>query len=146
MKSEHIVLAGDIGGTNAKLGLGRYDGAQVTLLGRHVYPSRRYASLEAVIDAFLNEQDVEELLTMQECIAVMEDALAALARGEVHNPLRQAIRAPGANGLLGLMPASVGRGFSPPPPGEGGLKPRPTLSPENAVPVRPSGSRRERSR
>lgn len=53
----------------------------------------------------LSERDVEELLTMNECIAVMEDALAALARGEVHNPLRQAIRAPGARGLLGLMPA-----------------------------------------
>jgi ornithine cyclodeaminase/alanine dehydrogenase-like protein (mu-crystallin family) len=53
----------------------------------------------------LSEHDVDELLTMKECIAVMEDALAALARGEVHNPLRQAIRAPGARGLLGLMPA-----------------------------------------
>ena len=53
----------------------------------------------------LSEHDVEELLTMEECIAVMEDALAALARGEVHNPLRQGIRAPGAAGLLGLMPA-----------------------------------------
>jgi ornithine cyclodeaminase len=53
----------------------------------------------------LNEHDVEELLTMEECIAAMEDALAALARGEVHNPLRHAIRAPGAPGLLGLMPA-----------------------------------------
>lgn len=53
----------------------------------------------------LNEHEVTELLTMRECIAVMEDALAALARGEVHNPLRQAVRAPGANGLLGLMPA-----------------------------------------
>jgi ornithine cyclodeaminase/alanine dehydrogenase-like protein (mu-crystallin family) len=53
----------------------------------------------------LSEHDVEELLTMEECIGVMEDALAALARGQVHNPLRQAIRAPGAKGLLGLMPA-----------------------------------------
>ena len=53
----------------------------------------------------LSEYDVEELLTMQECIAVMEEALTALARGEVHNPLRHAIRAPGAPGLLGLMPA-----------------------------------------
>lgn len=53
----------------------------------------------------LSEHEVEELLTMEECIAVMEDALAALARGEVYNPLRQAIRAPGAPGLLGLMPA-----------------------------------------
>ena len=53
----------------------------------------------------LSEHDVEELLTMSECIAVMEEALIALARGEVHNPLRQAIRASGAPGLLGLMPA-----------------------------------------
>ena len=47
---------------------------------------------------------------MEECITVMEDALAALARGEVHNPLRQAIRAAGAAGLLGLMPAWRGGG------------------------------------
>jgi ornithine cyclodeaminase len=53
----------------------------------------------------LSEHEVEELLTMEECIAVMEDALAALARGEVHNPLRQIVRAPAAPGLLGLMPA-----------------------------------------
>ncbi|HYH10700.1 MAG TPA: ornithine cyclodeaminase family protein [Thermoanaerobaculia bacterium] len=58
----------------------------------------------------LSEHDVTELLTMRECIAVMEEALVALARGEVHNPLRQAIRAPGANGLLGLMPAFRGGG------------------------------------
>lgn len=53
----------------------------------------------------LSEHDVERLLTMEQCIEVMADALAALARGEVHNPLRQGIRAPGAAGLLGLMPA-----------------------------------------
>jgi ornithine cyclodeaminase len=53
----------------------------------------------------LSEHEVEELLPMEQCIEVMADALAALARGEVHNPLRQAIRAPGAPGLLGLMPA-----------------------------------------
>lgn len=53
----------------------------------------------------LSEEDVHDLLTMAECIAVMEDALTALARGEVHNPLRFPIRAPGAPGLLGLMPA-----------------------------------------
>jgi ornithine cyclodeaminase/alanine dehydrogenase-like protein (mu-crystallin family) len=56
----------------------------------------------------LNEHEVEHLLTMRECIGVMEKALASLARGEVHNPLRQAIRAPGANGILGLMPAFRG--------------------------------------
>lgn len=52
----------------------------------------------------LSEHDVESLLTMRECIGVMEEALASLGRGEVHNPLRHAIRAPGAAGLLGLMP------------------------------------------
>lgn len=51
------------------------------------------------------EQDVETLLPMGECIEVMAAALTALARGEVHNPLRHAIRPPGAPGLLGLMPA-----------------------------------------
>jgi ornithine cyclodeaminase len=53
----------------------------------------------------LSEHDVQQLLPMDRCIEVMAEALTALARGEVHNPLRQAIRAPGAPGLLGLMPA-----------------------------------------
>jgi ornithine cyclodeaminase/alanine dehydrogenase-like protein (mu-crystallin family) len=53
----------------------------------------------------LSEHEVRELLPIGRCIEVMTDALSALARGEVHNPLRQAIRAPGAPGLLGLMPA-----------------------------------------
>jgi ornithine cyclodeaminase/alanine dehydrogenase-like protein (mu-crystallin family) len=53
----------------------------------------------------LSEHEVHELLTMDECIAVMEDALRALARDEVFNPLRMPVRAPGAPGLLGLMPA-----------------------------------------
>lgn len=56
----------------------------------------------------LNEHEVHELLAMPDCIAVMEEALAALARGDVHNPLRQAIRAPAAAGLFGLMPAYRG--------------------------------------
>src|SRR3954454_21705083 len=53
----------------------------------------------------VSESEVESLLTMQECIGVMESALASLARGEVHQPLRHAKRAPGAQGLLGLMPS-----------------------------------------
>jgi len=56
----------------------------------------------------LNEHEVVRLLTMRECIEVMEGALISLARGEVHNPLRQVIRAPGASGFLGLMPAYRG--------------------------------------
>jgi ornithine cyclodeaminase len=53
----------------------------------------------------LNEHEVHELLTMRECISVMEEALANLARGDGHNPLRSIVRAPGASGFLGLMPA-----------------------------------------
>src|ERR1041384_6699225 len=53
----------------------------------------------------LNEREVESLLTMRECIDLMSDALATLARGEVHNPLRFPIRAPGSAGLLVLIPA-----------------------------------------
>jgi ornithine cyclodeaminase len=53
----------------------------------------------------LNEREVHELLSFEECIAVMEGALSALARGEVHQPLRNIVRAPGAPGFLGLMPA-----------------------------------------
>jgi ornithine cyclodeaminase len=53
----------------------------------------------------LNEREVEELLTIPDCIAAMEDALAALARGEVFNPLRGVVRPPNADGFLGLMPA-----------------------------------------
>src|SRR2546423_2809481 len=56
----------------------------------------------------LGEHDVESLLTMRECIGVMEEALAALARGEAHNPLRNVIRASNASGFLGLMPAFRG--------------------------------------
>src|SRR3954454_8371026 len=58
----------------------------------------------------LNEHEVEQLLTMRECIEVMEQALASLARGEVHNPLRSVVRAADASGFLGLMPAYRGGG------------------------------------
>lgn len=53
----------------------------------------------------LNHDQVASLLTMPECIEVMEGAMWALARGEVHQPLRSLVRAEGAPGFLGLMPA-----------------------------------------
>lgn len=56
----------------------------------------------------LNEHEVHELLTMRECITVMEEALADLARGKVTNPLRHMIRGEGTSGILGLMPAFRG--------------------------------------
>jgi len=53
----------------------------------------------------LDEHDVRRLLPMAECIDVMADALASLARDELYNPLRFVIRPPGAQTLMGLMPA-----------------------------------------
>jgi ornithine cyclodeaminase/alanine dehydrogenase-like protein (mu-crystallin family) len=51
------------------------------------------------------EHDVRRLLPMDECIEVMENVLRALARGELHQPLRFVTRPPGAESLMGFMPA-----------------------------------------
>jgi len=56
----------------------------------------------------LSHGDVEQLLSMRDCIRVMEEALADLARGKVTNPLRSMLRAEGAAGILGLMPSYRG--------------------------------------
>jgi ornithine cyclodeaminase/alanine dehydrogenase-like protein (mu-crystallin family) len=56
----------------------------------------------------LSEEDVLELLDMEGCIAAMEAALTALARGEVTMPLRPMVRAAGENHLLGMMPVHRG--------------------------------------
>jgi ornithine cyclodeaminase len=56
----------------------------------------------------LDEETVRRLLPMRECIDVMADALASLARGEVHNPLRFIVRPPGEESLLALMPSHRG--------------------------------------
>lgn len=53
----------------------------------------------------LSHAEVAELLPVGECIPAMEEALAALARGEVHQPLRMIIRPPGAAGDMALMPS-----------------------------------------
>ena len=53
----------------------------------------------------LTDEEVRRLLPMEECIALMGDALAALARGEVHQPLRTVVRPPATESMLGLMPA-----------------------------------------
>lgn len=53
----------------------------------------------------LSHDDVVNLLPMKECIAVMRDALIALAAGKVHQPLRTIIRPPNAAGVMGLMPS-----------------------------------------
>ena len=53
----------------------------------------------------LNQEEVERLLDMEGCIEAMAEALAALARGEVHVPLRFVVKPEGEPSLIGLMPA-----------------------------------------
>lgn len=55
----------------------------------------------------LNREEVTRLLPMPECIKLMRDALAALARGEALVPLRTVMRVPGVGGFLGLMPGYI---------------------------------------
>ena len=51
----------------------------------------------------LTEADVEELLDPAGCVEAMERALVALARGEVHLPLRPMVKPPGTDSVLALM-------------------------------------------
>ncbi|WP_432826648.1 ornithine cyclodeaminase family protein [Dactylosporangium sp. CA-092794] len=54
----------------------------------------------------LSEADLRRLLPPAECIPVMREALAALARGDVEQPVRRPVLVPpGAAGLLAAMPA-----------------------------------------
>jgi len=53
---------------------------------------------------YINKEKVASLLTMQECIAVMEKMFRSLAMGEAAQPLRSLMWLPGKKGLLGIMP------------------------------------------
>jgi len=58
---------------------------------------------------FLNERQVYELLDMRDCVRLMREALATLARGDAVQPLRSLVRLPDGRGLLGLMPGYLGQ-------------------------------------
>jgi ornithine cyclodeaminase/alanine dehydrogenase-like protein (mu-crystallin family) len=70
--------------------------------------------------------DVARLLPMNECIEVMEEALAALARGEMEMPLRYVFKPPSTSGLMGLMPSY-----------RGGAQPAFALKAINVIPDNP---------
>ena len=53
----------------------------------------------------VSQEEVERLLDMEGCIEAMADALASLARGEVHVPLRFLVKPADEPSLIGLMPA-----------------------------------------
>ena len=56
----------------------------------------------------LNQAEVKQLLPMNECIAVMAEALKTLARGHAILPLRPVLWLPEKVGALGMMPAYLG--------------------------------------
>jgi alanine dehydrogenase len=56
----------------------------------------------------LSRQDVESVLTMQECLSAVESAFAELARGKTIMPQRAAIKVEEHGGLFLGMPAFIG--------------------------------------
>ena len=57
----------------------------------------------------INQEEVRRLLKMGECIDLMEQTFATLARGDAVQPLRTATWMPDRKGLLGTMPGFLGR-------------------------------------
>jgi ornithine cyclodeaminase len=57
----------------------------------------------------LNAEAVRQLLPMGACIGLMREAMSLVATGEALQPIRQALRHPGGQGLLSLMPGHIAR-------------------------------------
>jgi ornithine cyclodeaminase len=53
----------------------------------------------------INQKQVQQLLTMRDCIGLMEKVLMSLAKGEAILPLRPVMWLPEKNGALALMPS-----------------------------------------
>ena len=56
----------------------------------------------------LNQNEISQLLTMQECMEVMQKAFMALASGQAILPLRQIVWLPGGESVLAVMPSYSG--------------------------------------
>jgi len=54
-----VILAGDIGGTNARLAWFRLEGGRLTSAGEKDYPSQEHASLEEIVAQFIAEHGVK---------------------------------------------------------------------------------------
>ncbi len=59
--------------------------------------------------SFINKEKIASLLSMSECIEVMEKMFLSLANRECIQPLRSLMWLPGKTGLLGMMPGHAGR-------------------------------------
>ena len=53
----------------------------------------------------VNHQEVQQFLTMDECVDAMADVFKMLNRGNAVNPLRNLMWLPDKTGLIGMMPA-----------------------------------------
>jgi ornithine cyclodeaminase len=56
----------------------------------------------------VNHQEVEQWLSMSECVEAMADVFKMLSRGHAVNPLRNLMWLPDKSGLIGMMPAYLG--------------------------------------
>lgn len=56
----------------------------------------------------LSPADVRQLLPMDVCVDLMEQALVTLGRGDAVNPLRRGMLLPEDKGILGMMPGYLG--------------------------------------
>jgi len=54
---------------------------------------------------YITKEEVAQNLSMEKCIALMEEAFTALANGQAVQPLRSLMWLPDKTGLLGMMPA-----------------------------------------
>jgi len=57
----------------------------------------------------ITQREVPRLLPMKECAELMAETLRTLARGDAVQPLRTAMWLPDRSGLLGVMPAYLGK-------------------------------------
>ncbi len=73
-----MILAGDIGGTKTALGLYTRSGAGLAAVRTEEFPSRNFASLEAVAAAFLREAEKAQLRAA--CFAVAGPVIAGAAQ------------------------------------------------------------------
>ena len=62
-----MILAGDIGGTNARLAVLEENGAQFNIVNEHDYPSHDYKSLEDIVADFVKER---QCIVEHACFAV----------------------------------------------------------------------------
>ena len=54
---------------------------------------------------YISKEEIVQYLSMEKCIALMEEAFASLANGRALQPLRSLMWLPDKTGLLGMMPA-----------------------------------------